>query len=81
MSLPIEENKTSQLWGAEDDSAEREENQLSLEPAELLCVLQAENTRLQALVCYLVHVNQELRQQNRATPLAASANDSKTDGA
>ena len=25
--------------------------------------LQAENTRLQALICYLLHVNEELRQQ------------------
>jgi hypothetical protein len=44
-----------------------EEGQLNHGPQELtdrVHLLEAENTRLQALVCYLVHTNEQLRQQN-----------------
>jgi hypothetical protein len=79
MRLSTAENNHPQPGTPEHDPVRHEQGPSPLEPAEPLDALQAENTRLQALVCYLVHINQELRQQNGGDPLQAGARDSKAE--
>ena len=84
MSLQTPNDSRSSEPEADSDTAQNHEELSNLRPDELLDrmqALQAETTRLQALVCYLVHTNEELRQRNGMKSPLTNARDSQTERA